>query len=419
MKNFFTVLLLVFLFGCKESGVKIAKPSTFVHYFNGGTPDFAQSIINTSDGGYLILANSQTALTSTYYRIKLIKVDKYGNELWQSLIPKPPGKTDPPAPSYRGFGITAITDNSGDTGYLIVGDQIYDDSNSNQTHGLLMIQVDNNGAVVNSGTKTTTDIGFQVQGVGVALSSTAGNYYVLGKILANSGPDDMFLSEVNGSTFAPVWKRTFPGSSSGLVNRVFTYGDSIYWGGTRNTTPTEARWVSANVNTVSSSDRSYPSGEFINPPTGLPVNFSCNDICQFGFGYGFVGSYGISANEFHRIAFFRIDAKGNMLDSASFGLKFPQSYQTGNSICSTQDGGFLILGTTGTDISTSDTNYILIKTDVHGTKQWDKQYGGRYFDIGSKVLQASDGGFIVLGTTTLANVQSIFLMKTDASGNIE
>src|SRR5689334_11721018 len=99
MKKFLLGLIVLVCFSCKESGVKLALPSTFVHYYNGGTPDIAQSIIKTNvpnatgsgtTGGYLIMANTQTALTSTYYRIKLILVDNYGNELSKtpSLIPQ-------------------------------------------------------------------------------------------------------------------------------------------------------------------------------------------------------------------------------------------------------------------------------------------------------------------------------------------
>src|SRR5690348_1727257 len=99
MKKILTGLILLLCASCNESGVKLAMPATFVHYFNGGTPDVAQSIIKTTaldarqnpaSDGYLILANSQTALTSSYYRAKLVRIDNYGNELWESLIPAVP-----------------------------------------------------------------------------------------------------------------------------------------------------------------------------------------------------------------------------------------------------------------------------------------------------------------------------------------
>lgn len=424
MKKILPGLFFLLFVSCNESGVKLGKPATFVRYFNGGTPDVAQSLITTSDGGYLILANSQTALTSTYYRIKLIKVDAYGNEVWQSLLPAVPADASTPAPNYRGYGIIAISDNSGsDIGYFIVGEEIYDDPNQNtRTQGLLMIQVDTKGALAKSATLTAADIGAPVRGAGVTLAKN-GNYYVLGQ--AGSSATDMFLAEIDANTLSTVWTRNYGSASTTLVNKVFTYGDSIYWGGTRTASISQEVWISTQINSDAKSFNMYPEGQAFSQPSNLPINYSCNDICNYGFGYGLVGSYSLSPEVYNRIAFFRIDENGKRVDSASYGSSYgfkyplPAPYQAGNSICSTYDGGFLILGTNATDISTSDTNYILIKTDSHGVPQWTKEYGGKFIDVGTKVVQAADGGFIVLGTTTLANVESIFLMKTDSDGNIQ
>src|SRR5579859_5157522 len=90
MKGFFTALILVLVVSCKESGVQLAKPSTFVRYFNGGFNDQAQAILETSDKGFLILANSLTksTLSNDYYKIKLIKTDGYGNQLWEQIYPR-------------------------------------------------------------------------------------------------------------------------------------------------------------------------------------------------------------------------------------------------------------------------------------------------------------------------------------------
>lgn len=409
MKSLFATLLLVILFSCKESGVDLGKPSTFVRYFNGGTHDQSQAIIPTSDNGFVILANSGAALTSAYSLIKVIKVDAYGNLVWQSLIPgAPPSDNTNPAKNYRGFGITAISDNSGtDTGYLIVGDEI-----NNGTQGLLMVQIDKDGNIVNTPvTKTSADIGMQVRGVAVTPSKTAGNFYVLGQAIVTNGPD-MFLTEVN-SSFTPLWTRTYGDASTTLVNKVFAFGDSIYWGGTRTASSSLMRWEKSFINSAAASNTTYPDGN------ATTASFTCNDICKFGFGYGFVGSYSKVAGEYSRIAFYRIDANGHFADSATYKLTYSQSFPSGNSITSTNDGGFLILGTVATDEQDSDANYYLIKTDSHGAEQWRKTYGGKFLDIGCKVLQAKDGGYMVLGTTTLANVQSIFLMKTDSQGEIQ
>src|SRR5260221_14029182 len=107
MKGIFTALTFFLLVSCKESGVQLAKPSTFVHYFNGGFDDEAQAIIETSDKGFLILANTNTSKVATakYYHIKLIKTDAYGNQQWQKLFPDFDTASD--TASFQGSGLAA------------------------------------------------------------------------------------------------------------------------------------------------------------------------------------------------------------------------------------------------------------------------------------------------------------------------
>ncbi|MCX8489473.1 MAG: hypothetical protein ORN54_00215, partial [Cyclobacteriaceae bacterium] len=92
MKRVFFILLL--MGGCaKESSVAPAKAPTFVRYFNGGNNDKAESLMEASDGGLIILANTsiQNPVTlAITTRIKLIKTDAYGNQLWQKFYPEFP-----------------------------------------------------------------------------------------------------------------------------------------------------------------------------------------------------------------------------------------------------------------------------------------------------------------------------------------
>ena len=87
MKRLLFILLLVG--GCaKESTVGPAKSSTFVRYFNGGNSDEAQALLEATDGGLILLANTTiTGDAGSYSRIKLIKTDAYGNQIWQKFYP--------------------------------------------------------------------------------------------------------------------------------------------------------------------------------------------------------------------------------------------------------------------------------------------------------------------------------------------
>jgi len=112
----------------------------------------------------------------------------------------------------------------------------------------------------------------------------------------------------------------------------------------------------------------------------------------------------------------KTDVAGSVVWSKTFGG--PQGDQ-GYSVRQTQDGGYILTGSTwaGTGLG----YYVwLIKTDAAGTVVWDKLYGGVGLNRrGECVLQATDGGYVVVGCTEFAFIGAgdIWLIKTDAAGD--
>jgi len=418
MKGLFTVIALLFFFtACKESGVQLSKPSTFVKYYSDGNQDQAVDILETSDHGYLILSHSDSTAGSG--GINITKTDLGGNVTWRKFIRRSKSSS---SNDLRPSNFVSIKDNSGnDQGYVIVGTAL----NIKFGASLFVMRINTDGSIKDSishytkfgnATSYRTGSGNYVLGKGVAQSSSSNNdIFVVGQMVGHDlvtpvSGGDMYFTQISGTTLDTLWTRTYGGGTSNLASRLYLdYSQTnAYWGGSRTDAQgTHMRFIKSGFNAQNTVfDLSYPVGD--------NSGYTGNDFCTYGYGYAFIGNH-ISAQE---ISVARVGSEGDLIGSlANFtgsGLSL-----AGNSICSTLDGGLLLLGTSTVDAQGTNTDYYLIKVDGTGTKQWEISHGGKYPDAGVRVLQSSDGGYVVLGTTTLANVKTVVLMKTDLQGNIQ
>lgn len=97
----------------------------------------------------------------------------------------------------------------------------------------------------------------------------------------------------------------------------------------------------------------------------------------------------------------------------------------------TNDGGFVIVAKTfdNTIPGYSDlSDYLIFKVDSLGNQQWAHCYGGSMFDEPNDLIQCSDGGFIIAGTsdsydyyatTNHGGSKDALLVKVDSLGNFQ
>ena len=127
---------------------------------------------------------------------------------------------------------------------------------------------------------------------------------------------------------------------------------------------------------------------------------------------GYTASFGAGYDDIFLI---KTDANGNIQWAKAYG---GPDDDIAYSVQQTSDGGYIVAG--HTNFFGVGYDAFLVKTDANGNIVWAKTYGGTDDDIAFSVQQTSDGGYIVAGATASFGVGSrdIFLIKTDANGNI-
>jgi len=132
-------------------------------------------------------------------------------------------------------------------------------------------------------------------------------------------------------------------------------------------------------------------------------------------GYALVGetySFGAGNNDVWLI---KTDSMGDTLWTRTYG---GSNADFGKSIKQTYDGGFIIAGGTES-FGVGESDVYVIKTDSLGDTLWTKTYGGNSTDFGNDVIQTSDTGYLVVGTTESmgAGAKDGYFFKTNNNGN--
>jgi len=129
---------------------------------------------------------------------------------------------------------------------------------------------------------------------------------------------------------------------------------------------------------------------------------------------GYTNSFGAGKADVYVV---KLDAKGNLQWTKTIGG--PES-EIGNSLIQTSDGGYAITGTTGS-FGTGKAAVYVVKLDAKGNLQWTKTIGGPESEVGNSLIQTSDGGYAITGTTGSfgAGEADVYVVKLDANGNLQ
>jgi hypothetical protein len=134
-------------------------------------------------------------------------------------------------------------------------------------------------------------------------------------------------------------------------------------------------------------------------------------------GYAIAGatnSFGAGNGDVYVV---KLDANGKLQWTKTIG---GPGYEIGFSLIQTSDGGYAVAGATKS-FGAGDEDVYVVKLDTNGNLQWTKTIGGPKRDWGSSLIQTSDGGYAIAGSTFSfgAGQLDVYVVKLDASGNLQ
>jgi hypothetical protein len=362
--------------------------NTFTTTFGGSSEDYGSSVSQTDDGGFIITGWTQSYGAGYRSNVWLIKTDALGNEEWN--------KTFGGSNTDEGYSVSQTDDE----GFIITG------RTSSYGAGSSDVWLIKTDALGNEEWNKT--FGGSGSDYAYSIAQTSNNGFIITGFTSSFGAGDHDVWLIKTDELGnEEWSKTFGdslddrGESVSLTNDggFIVVGYTASYGYNVWLIKTDANGEEEWNKTFGGSSGDYGSSVSQTDDGGFIIT-------------GWTQSYGAGGRDIWLI---KTDAFGNEEWNKTFD---GNSKDEGESVSQTNDGGFIIIGSTGLQ-EASGSDIWLIKTDAFGNEEWNKTFSGSYIDYGKSVYQTNDGGFIITGSTKSSYDYDVWLIKTDDEGNVE
>ena len=414
MRRFF-LLLITFHFSLFSA---LAQPSMqWAKCFGGKGNDVAQSMIQTYDGGYLIVGSTNSldgdvaglhdslGSRADYW---LIKLDSNGILLWQKCI----GGSDKDS-------ATCLIQTK-DSGYAICGYSWSDDgdvagNNYHYSADFWVVKLSSQDSIQ----WQKTYGGYQDDKAYSIIQTYEGGYMVAGNTMSPDGnvtgyhgATDYWIIKLD-SLGNLIWNKCYGGSGDETAKSIVQTFDGGYI--ICGFTDSDNGDVTG-LNKDNSGNNTYDiwivktdsAGEILWEKTygGMQNDYGCAIIQTKDSGYAIFGTCDFGKNDsgyyfYDDYCLIKIAGNGAIEWQQRYG---GSNYDEASSMTQTNDGGFLLAGYTLSndyEVSGNHGGYdaYIVKTDSLGNYQWSKCYGGSRDDVPYSIVQTKDGGYAFAGST--------------------
>jgi hypothetical protein len=335
----------------------------------------AYSMVQTSDGGYA-LAGTIDAQTRGVW---LVKTDAVGNHLWNKTY----GDFEYPSDA---LGASVIQTSDG--GYAIAGA-----TTDNILYGRDVWLIKTDAAGNHLWNKTYGDPDIFVEDFGRSVVQTTDGGYAIGGYTSSmiEGNAEILLIKTDAAGNL-LWNTTYGGSDGEWAYSIIRTADGGYAlaGSTYSYNASDENFyvVKTDADGVMQWNKTYG---------GLGFDTAYALIQTMDGGYALAGDYDVGEYVYD-FWLVKTDAVGNHLWNKTYGGHGVMDADWCRSVVQTTDGGYTIAGTT-TSYGAGNGDAWLVKTDADGNYVWNKTYGGSGYENAYALVQTSDGGYVMAGTS--------------------
>jgi hypothetical protein len=381
----FSITIILTLCAVTLASAQPQPDTLWTRVFGGGDDDWAQSVLITPDGGYVLAGTTQSSAMGRA-DFDLIKTDSTGKSLWSKTF----GGGDEEV-----CGGAVMTS---DGGYIIAGSTL---SFGVPLASIFVVKTDAKGD-----TLWTRVFPHQYGSMAEDVIQTSdGGYALAGREGTAGEGHNMYLMRLD-ATGKQLWTKSYGGKAwdDAQVVRETRDGGFVVCGRTESFGygKSDAYVVKTDAKGDTLWTRTY----------GGHLNERGHDIQQVDGGYIVAGETESTGHGMQDVYLVRTNDQGDTLWTRAFG---GTKEDIGTAVIITADGGFAVTGHTFSK-GHGDADVYLVKTDAAGKLLWEQTYGGKYWDGAEALRQTGDGGYVIGGATQSVDKGKLdmYLVKTGA-----